>query len=203
MTLNRVLTLAAIFVAATIVLYLSGPHRQLRQTRVFVAKIQNDPETEFAQETKYFREACPDMVLIKAKGWADYTILASWYGRPPEWGVFVDGKGRTIYATANRDAMAAFRQACAAIRDDAKELSDFDASTQSMPVGRYSLMRGPRAGDSANQDNVFLLDTKTGAVWQLVESPGIPGNTDFPETQEFERISVEGLYRNRVPGEGP
>lgn len=197
MTTNRVLTLAAILVAATVVLYLSGPHRQLRQTRVFVAKIPTKPEAELAQVTKYFREACPDMVLIKEEGRADYTIGASWYGAP-EWNVFVEGKGRMIYWKGNRDAMEAFRQACAAIRDDAKELADFDASTQSMPVGRYSLMRGPPARDSANPGRVFLLDTKTGAVWQLVEIPGIPSNVDFPDTQDFERISVEGLY-NRKP----
>jgi hypothetical protein len=103
------------------------------------------------------------MVLINEKDWADYTIFASWYG-PPQWNVFVGGKGRTIYWNGNRDAMEAFRRACAAIRDDAKEVADFDASTQSMPVGRYSLMRGPPAGNSANLDHVFLLDTKTGAV---------------------------------------
>jgi hypothetical protein len=39
--IDGVLTLAAIFVAATILLYLSGPHRQMRPTRVFVNRIPN------------------------------------------------------------------------------------------------------------------------------------------------------------------
>jgi hypothetical protein len=188
MSINRVLTLAAIFVTATIFLYLSGPHRQLRRTRVYAAKVPNQPEAELAQVTQYLREACPDMVLMKEEGWADYTILASWYG-PPAWNVFVSGKGRMIYWKGNRDAMEAFRQACAAIRDDAKEVAAFDASMQSLPVGRYSLMRGPPAGDSANLDHVFLLDTKTGAVWEL---------KPIGDTQEFERMSVDGLYKNRL-----
>jgi len=184
MHINRVLTLAAIFVAATILVYLSGPHRQVRQTRVFVVKIPSKPEAELAQVTEYFREACPDMVLINEEGRADYTMLASWYG-PPQWNVFVGGKGRTIYWKGNRDAMEAFRQACAAIRDDAKELGDFDAHTAPMPVGRYSL-------SAANPGRVFLLDTKTGAVWELKPRT-------FPDKQGFERISVEGLYYFNEP----
>lgn len=184
MTLNRVLTLAAIFVAATILLYLSGTHRQLRQPRVFVLKIPNKPEAEFAQVTRFFREACPDMVLINEEGRADYTIGASWYGAP-EWNVLVSGKSNAIYWKGNRDAMEAFRQACAAIRDDAKELADFNAQTAPMPIERYSL-------HFANPDRVFLLDTKTGAVWELKPR-------SFPDTQGFERISVEGLYYYNEP----
>jgi hypothetical protein len=178
MTINRVLTLAAILVMAIVAVYLWRAHRELRRPRVFVMKIPNKPEEEFAQVTKYLRETCPDIVLTKEEGRADYTIGASWYG-PPQWNVFVSGKNNTIYWKGNRDAMEVFRQACAAIRDNAKELADFDAQTAPMPLGRYSL-------NGAN-GHILLLDTKTGAVWEL--KPGV-----LRDRQEFERISVEGLY---------
>jgi hypothetical protein len=183
MTMNRVLTLAAILVAATALLYLAGPHRQLRQTRVFVAEIRNQPEAELAQATKYLREACRDIILIKDQRRAEYRLRALWGG--DRWVVFVEQKDlNLIFHGEGPDAMETFRQGCTAIRDDAKELADFDAHTAPMPIGRYSL-------NSANPDHVFLLDTKTGAVWELKPRP-------LGDTQEFERISVEGLYDSKA-----
>jgi hypothetical protein len=91
--------------------------------------------------------------------------------------------------------METFRQSCAAIRKDAKELADSEPDTTSMPVGRYLMhSTNPKPGILNDEGRIFLLDTKTGEVWQL-EPVG--------NTQEFGRISVEGLYDNRGPGEGP
>jgi hypothetical protein len=187
---NRVLTLAAIFVAATILLYLSGPRRRLRQTRVYAAQVPNQPEAELAQVTKYLQEACPDMVLIKDKGRADYTVDALWRGT--SWFVLAGREDLPwmFYKQDSPDAMETFRQGCAAIRDDAKELADFDARTAPMPIGRYSLhSTNPKQGVVTDEGRVFLLDTKTGAVWELKPTG---------DTLEFGRISVEGLYKNRL-----
>ena len=81
MTTNRMLTLAAIVVTATTLVYLSGfPHRRSRQTRVFITKIPNQTDAQAALATKYSREACPDMILIKDERRADYTVIARWLG---------------------------------------------------------------------------------------------------------------------------
>jgi hypothetical protein len=181
MTINRMVTLAAIFLAATVLLYFSGPHRQLRQTRIFVVDIPNRPDAERAEVRGYFQTACPDMLLIKDQQRADYTLIASW-AKGSKWGVFLRRKDQTVIFLGEQspDAIETFRQTCKAIRDDAKEVSDLDAQTEPMPIGRFSM-------HSADPEHVFLLDTKTGAVWQL--------KPDLKNTPEFERISVEGLYK--------
>jgi hypothetical protein len=191
MNINRVLTLAALFVAATILLYLSGPHRQLRQTRVYVgAMIPSQSDAEIAQATKYLRDACPDIILIKDQQRADYRLNAFWNGT--SWFVLVGREALPwmFYKQDSPDAMDTFRRGCTAIRDDAKELADFDAHTPPMGIGRYSLhSTNPNQGVVNEEGRVFLLDTKTGAVWQL---------KPVGDTQEFERMSVEGLYKNRL-----
>jgi hypothetical protein len=193
MTINRVLILAVILGGAMLFVYFSSPRHNSRQPRVYMAKIPNQPDAEAAQATKYLREACSDIVLVKDQRRADYRLTALWAGTPAEgslggWVVIVSRNDLPLvfHREGSPDAIETFRQTCTAIRDDAKELVDFDASTQSMPVDRYSL-------NSANPVGLFLLDMKTGAVWQL-EPVG--------NTQEFTRISVEGLYNNRVLGEG-
>ncbi len=49
---------------------------------------------------------------------------------------------------------------------------------------------------SADADHIFLVDTKTGAVWEWYEG-------DKLSQEEFRRISVEGLYNNNPLGVGP
>jgi hypothetical protein len=185
MPINRVFTLAAIFAAATILIYLSSrPRHELRQPRVYLAEVPIQTDAQLAQATKYLREACPDVVLINDTRRAEYRLNAFWNGAQG-WVVIVSRKDLPFIfqRVGGPDAMQTFRQVCTDVRNDAKELADFDASTQSLPVGRYSLY-------AANPDRVFLLDTKTGAVWELK-----PNLKDIPE---FERISVEGLYDNRI-----
>jgi hypothetical protein len=186
MTVNPVLTLAAIFVAATALVYLSVPHRQLRQIRVFVMDVPNQPDAEVAEVRRYFQTACPDMVLIKDKLRTDYTLGARWAGS--KWGVLVNRKDQTLilFEAHSPDAIDTFRYTCKVIRDDSKEVADFDAHTAHMPIGRYSLTVLPGNQNVINSERIFLLDTKTGAVWEL---------KPLGDNQEFERISVEGLYK--------
>jgi hypothetical protein len=188
MTLNRILTLATLFILAAVLVYALGTHHLLRRPPVFVAGIPNQREAQVAQVKEYLREACPEVVLITDQRRADYRLMAVW-NDTQGWVAVVSRKDSLImFHREGADAMEVFRQSCAAIRDDAKESQDFDASMQSMPVGRYSL-------NAANPDHVFLLDTKTGAVWQLKPQP-------LGDSQEFERTSVEGLYNTKV-GVGP
>jgi hypothetical protein len=189
MTLNRVLTLAAIFVAATALLYLSGARRQSRQTRVFIAELLNQPEAELAQAAKYLREACPDMIVIRDQERADYRLNALWRGG--HWTVFVHRKDLPFLFVKqdSSDVMETFRQACNAIREDVKGVASFDADTAPMPIGRYSLTVLPGNQNVINSEHIYLLDTKTGAAWEL---------KPVGDNQVFERISVEGLY-NRKP----
>jgi len=196
MTTNRVLIVAVALVASTVLFYLAVPHHQSRQPRVYLTEIPNEPDEVVAQAKKYLREACPDMVLIKDEPRADYKMTAAWAGDPTYkkdsgngWVVFVDRKNsvQIFGKQGSPDAIETFRQSCASIRDDAKELADFNAHTPAMPIGRYSL-------HSVNPDRVFLLDTKTGGVWEL---------EPLGRYQVFERVSVEGLYSNMPPGVRP
>lgn len=181
MALRRVLMVTVIFLAAMVVLYLSGAHRQHSQTRVYIAKMWNRPEAEAGQATKYFREACPDLVVTHDHRRADYTIGAVW---TEKWIVMVDREGLRFpffYKADSPDALESFRQSCAAMREDAKDREDFDSHAESRPVGRYLLQ-------SPTPDRVFLLDTRTGAVWHMKQNP-------LEDRPEFDRIPVEGLYQ--------
>lgn len=178
MDFRRVLILAGIFLAATLVLYLSGIHRQSRQTRIYMAKMWYRPDGELAQATKYFREACPDIVVTRDRRRADYSVGAMW---TTKWTVIVDREGLPLpffLKADSQDALESFRQSCAAMRDDSRERMDFDSYTESLPVGRYLLQ-------SPSPDHVFLLDTRTGAVWQLRQ---------VGDSEEFDRMSVDGLH---------
>jgi hypothetical protein len=145
-----------------------------------MAKMWNRPEEEVAHATKYFREACPDIAVTRDYRRADYTVGAVW---AEKWIVIVDREGFSGYfflKADSQDAVDTFRQSCSAIREDAKERMDFDSYTESMPVGRYLLY-------STTPDHVFLLDSRIGAVWQMRQNPIL-------DTQEFDRMSVDGLY---------
>src|SRR5580700_1387316 len=135
MTMNRVLTLAAILVAATALVYLSVSHRQLRQTRIFLMDIPNRPDVERAEVRGYFQTACPDMVLIKDRQRSDYTLGASW-AKTNKWGVLVNRKDQTLilFEAHSPDAIDTFRYTCKVIRDDSKEVADFDAHAAPMPI---------------------------------------------------------------------
>jgi hypothetical protein len=131
-------------------------------------------------EAKDFRAACPDMILIKDEPRADYTLATAWAGN--KWRVALSGKGQSIlYEDVSPDIMETFRQSCSAIRDDAKESVDFNAHTVPQTVGRYVLQSTP-------PNRLFLLDTKTGSVWEL---------QDLGLYQEFEHVRVEGLYEEQ------
>ena len=187
MTINRVLTLAAISVSIAALLYLSGhAHPELRKPRAFVAGIPNQPEAEVGLATKYFQEACPNIIVIKDQQRSDYRINALWRGG--HWIVLVHRKDFPLLFTKqdSADAMETFRQSCTAIWEDARESADFDAHAERLPIGRYSL-------HSDNPSHILLLDTKTGAVWELKPQP-------LGDDQEFERISVEGLYNRKTFG---
>lgn len=177
MNINRLLTLAVILLLAAILLVeLSrAPHR--RHLRIYVGSLPNR-SNQGAEE--YFRAACPDMVVVKDEPRADYSVGAAWSDSSKNWGVMVARKGWPfIFGKGGYpDAIKMFRQGCAAIRDDASELADFEEHNPSMPTGRYSL-------NSANPDRVFMLDTQTGAVWEWEQ---------FENSEHFVRISVEGLY---------
>ena len=194
MPIKSVLMLSGLFLAATIVLYFSG--RAPRHTRVFVASGMNQSEAEIAEITKYFRAACPDAILVNLEPRADYSVIARWYGVPSDketswrgWAVFLTRKGseQISFKQGSADAMETFRQTCAAIRDDMRDVAEFDRNAAPMTTGRYVL-------HSVDPEHVFLVDTKTGAVWQLKELGRI---------QQFERVSVEGLYDNNPPGIRP
>ena len=88
------------------------------------------------------------MILIKDERRADYTVIARWLGTA--WVLLVSRKDLPwmFFKQDSPDAIETFRQGCTAIRDDAKELADFDAHITPMPVGRYSL-------NSSNPDRVF------------------------------------------------
>lgn len=178
MTLRWMAVLAGISLAGTFVL--SHINSQSRRVRVHIATSRNQPEAEASKVLGFFHSACPDAIVIKDESRADYAVAALWVGG--EWRVVVDGRDVPLifHSEGSPDAIQTFRQTCAAIRDDANELADFNAHSALQPVGRYALQ-------SVGQDRVFLMDTKTGAVWQLQQI----GNS-----QEFDRVSVEGLYRN-------
>ena len=169
---NRMLTLAEVLVAA--LLCLSCAQHQPRRTGIYILNAPNQSNAE----PKYFEAACPDMTLIKDVQHADYTLGAVWAGT--KWRVVVsrkDGAG-IIFEDSTPDVIETFRRTCAAIRDDAKEVAEFNAHSPPMPIGRYVLQ-------SAASNRVFLLDTQTGAVWEL---------QDLGLYQEFERVRVDGLY---------
>jgi hypothetical protein len=190
MTINRVLTLAAIFVVATVLAYVFGfNQRQSRQPRIFVATIPTGSNVDVAEVTKYLQTACPDMVVIKDEPRADYKLAAVWAGG--KWRVLVDRKDQTLilFEDHSPDAIETFRHSCQVIRDDSKEVADFDAHTAPMPIGRYSLTVLPGSQNVINSERIFLLDTKTGAVWEW---------KSLGDHEEFERISVEGLYNRKM-----
>lgn len=185
MTLNRRLTLAVLFIAATAVAYFSGSRRFSRQPRVFVAPTLNRPDAEVAQITRYFEAACPDALIIQLQARADYTVAARWFNTHGGWAVALDRKGESIYYKQfGSDAIEAFRQTCAAIRDDARETADSETHTT---TGRYLLY-------SSNPEHVFLVDTRTGAVWHL---------QSWGTGEEFQRVAVDGLYDNNPLGIQP
>jgi len=129
---------------------------------------------------------------------ADYSIdLTDWGAEDARkrnaWGALVTRRdGATIFAI-EKDAKvpnftAALKESCRAIRDDVEDWSDFRNPRQSAPVGRFVLSYHP-----TNFSRAFLLDTKTGAVWELHNESG---DTAFGKTEyrKFQRISVDGLY---------
>lgn len=178
------LILAAIFLAATLVLYISGAHRQSRQIKVFVEQIPKQPEAQVTEATKYLREACPDIAVTRDEHRADFGISAFWRGTA--WVVVLKSRSEAwpllFFKQDSPDALETFRQGCVVIRDNAKDMAEFEARSTALPTGRYVL-------HSSTPDRLFLLDTATGAVWELKPQP-------LKDRDQFEPIDVEGLYRH-------
>lgn len=121
--MRTVLTLSAIFLIATLVLYLSArANRRFRPARVFVSALRGQSEAEVVQVTKYLRAACPDAVLVNLEPRADYSLIAKWnpnQGPLAGWLVVLSRKGEDTFLKQGRsDAMQVFREGCTAIRDD-------------------------------------------------------------------------------------
>lgn len=185
MALHRALILAGIFLAATVGLYLSGASHHQRQTRVFVTKSQTQSEAEISQLSSYFQAACPELVTVNLESQADYSVVAVWGLQG--WTVVLSRKGEDIFLKeGSTDAMETFRHTCTAIRGDEKEMADSEARTSD--TGRYVL-------HSADKTHILLVDTKTGAVWELQHHEALPGHAEY---DQFEHVSVEGIYNNRT-----
>lgn len=186
MQIRHVFLLAALFLTATLVLYLLRLDHQSRPTRILLVKARNQSDAEIAALTGYLRAACPNAELVSREQLADYSVVAVWNGTG--WTVILNRshKGENVFFKGGvTDAIATFRQACAAMRSDEKEMADYEAQMMPMPTGRYLI-------HSADADHVFLVDTKTGAVWQL---------RDFGKLgEEFDRVPVEGLYDSNTLG---
>jgi len=201
MSMNRVLTLAAILVVAIAIVHLSRPQRQWKQPRVLVeaiARAHLSHETSSVDWTEYFRSACPHMALVGSDELADYSIYATWLPSPPmetgSWTVRVERRDYAkIYQDSggkSPDSIKLLRESCRAIRSDVEEWGEFgrERPPKVASVGRYALSYHP-----TNYNQALLLDTKTGAVWELVQDnyPVLGKKIDY---RKFNRISVDGLY---------
>ena len=78
MNIKSVLLLAALFLTATVVLYLSGFGHHHRRTRVFVTGSLKQSEAEVSKLSSYLQAACPQLVRINLGWHADYTISGEW-----------------------------------------------------------------------------------------------------------------------------
>lgn len=181
MLVKRLFALCATLLTLACVIYFASARKQSRRTRISIVHLPNQSESQAAAIDTDAHQACPDMVLIRDSNRADYELASSW-SKNEKWGVVVNRKDGTpmLFKEVSPDLIETFRQACAVIRSDAEEMADFSAHELPAPNARYSL--------TSTQDNVLLIDTKTGAIWKL-EQVGL--------YEEFERVSVEGLYHNQ------
>lgn len=209
MTPKGFVTLATIFVAALGVLYLSGSHRQWKQPRVYIDAKEPAPppgQTPSKEQAgasvnwaEYFGRDCPHMALLPFDKDADYTIDVVGSLAIKRWIAFVGrSDSADIYRGQEQDPHAILKQSCAAIRADVEDWAGFGsvaAKTKAVPTGRYAFSYHP-----ANPNYAFLLDTKTGAVWELthhstelIDRKGT-GQKFTVTWRTFDRVSVGGLY---------
>jgi hypothetical protein len=197
MNLGRLLTFVAILVAGLAIVLIFRPHRQWKQPRVYVnaeARQAKSTEESSVDWREDFRSACPHMALVGSDEHADYIIEATWFPSPPleaaTWTVTVERRDYVhIYRDSSfksPDSMKLLRESCHAIRADVDDWGEFGKPLKAAPsVGRYAL--------SSQSNRALLLDTKTGAVWELVQDSYLMLGKQIPY-RKFSRISVEGLY---------
>lgn len=203
MTTKRLLTLAAICILVIAIVYLARPHHRWKQPRVYIdakepaAPPGQTPSKEQAGAsvnwTEHFRTACPHMALLHGSENADYTIHVAGSSANKIWVARTTRSDwADIYVGHGQDPHAILKDSCAAIRDDVDDWAGFGsvaskANPQSAPNGRYAISLYP--GDPT----AFLLDTKTGAVWELGRITSGQGKSQLT-FRKFDRVSVDGLY---------
>ncbi len=132
------------------------------------------------------------MALVENDNLTDYSIDGVWNGK--DWGVWVERSDNAVILRAEGDKNPDFTnvlwESCLAIRNDMEDRADGELPYKSAPLGRYVLSYHP-----TNPNYAFLLDSKTGAVWELTHQTwsggGKLGNVPY---RKFERVSVDGLY---------
>jgi hypothetical protein len=167
-------------------------HHLRKQPRVH---INANKSSRFSDDwAKDFPAACPHMAFADDENAADYTIEAVWAPTQRRWMAWIErSDGARIYPTENADSVQLLRESCRDIRDDVEDWAAFDTqkppnTKASAPVGRYALSYHP-----SNYNRAILLDTKSGAVWELqYRSYNVGGKKfDYPQ---FNRVAVDGLY---------
>jgi hypothetical protein len=200
MTIERVVTLAVVMVLLVVGWSLPAFRHPVKQPRVYVKAEALSRSTKGVEQTsvdwtEYFRSACPHMALIQKEDLADYSVNATWFPSPAaSWTVGVRRRDyANVYADSalkSPDSIKLLRASCNAIRSDVEEWAKFgrEEPPKVAPVGRYALSYHP-----TNYNQALLLDTKTGAVWELVQGnyPVLGKKIDY---RKFARISVDGLY---------
>jgi hypothetical protein len=199
MSIERVVTLAVVMVLLVVGWSLPAFRHPVKQPRVFLeveafGTSAKGAERSSVDWTEYFRSACPHMALVPTEQLADYKIHAMWTANNAGWMVHVS---RRDYADVYRDSrlkspdsLKLLRASCDAIRSDVEDWAGFgrEEPPKVTPVGRYALSYHP-----TNYNQALLLDTKTGAVWELVQDhyTVLGRKIDY---RKFNRTSVDGLY---------
>jgi hypothetical protein len=200
MTIERVVTLAVVMVLLVVGWSLPTSRHPVKQPLVYVdaevfSRSAKGVERTSVDWTEYFRSACPQMALIPSERLADYKIDAKWLPSPAaSWTVRVKRRDYAdVYQDSglkSPDSIKLLRASCNAIRSDVEEWAGFgrEEPPKVAPVGRYALSYHP-----TNYNQALLLDTKTGAVWELEQDnyPALGKKIDY---RKFSRISVDGLY---------
>ena len=194
------MTLAVVMVLLVVGWSLPTFRQPVKQPRVYVkaealSRSAKGVERSSVDWREYFRSACPHMALAWSEQLADYTIDATWLPSPrASWTVSIARRDQADTYEDRRlkspDSIKLLRESCNAIRSDVEDWAGFgrEEPPKVTPVGRYALSYHP-----TNYNQALLLDTKTGAVWELVQD-NYALRTGKVNYRQFSRISVDGLY---------
>jgi hypothetical protein len=189
MAINRVLTLAGI-TALLVVGWTYVPprsHQRKQQPRIYVGDLVGNDYSEWIKD---FRMACPHMAFVQDEKAADYTIKALWVpSQPPAWHAMAERRDKAFLCEGESpDYVQLLRDSCRLIRADLEDWAEFEREKPPTiaPTGRYVLTY-----HSTNYNQALLLDTKTGAVWELGQVNDTVAQLGY---RSFSRISVDGLY---------